>query len=128
SAVLRGLVECGALHPTEEGWEVDEQALADASSSDQAGSFLARRLERLPTETIRLLSTGAVLGKQFDLQAAQRLADMTPAKIIKALEEARSRQLVWTRPDGSECVFVHDKIRSTLLQQLTPNQLQTQHR
>src|SRR5690606_26714063 len=63
SAVLRGLVECHALRPTDHGWEVDEQSLADASSSEQAGSFLTRRLERLPEQTIRLLSTGAVLGK-----------------------------------------------------------------
>jgi signal transduction histidine kinase/DNA-binding response OmpR family regulator len=128
SAVLRGLVECGALRPSDAGWEVDDQALADASSSNQAGSFLARRLERLPAETVRLLSTGAVLGKQFELQVAQQLAGMSPAQSIEALEEARSRQLLWTRPDGSECVFVHDKIRSTLLQQLSPVQLQAQHR
>ena len=33
---------------------------------------------------------------------------------------ARQRRLVWLRPDGSRCVFVHDKIRSTLLEGLRP--------
>ena len=38
---------------------------------------------------------------------------------IGALDEARNRHLLWVRPDGSMCVFVHDKIRATLLDRLT---------
>ncbi len=118
SAVLRGLVECQALKPTDGGWLVDRDALADAGSSDQAASFLARRLQLLPEDARRLLSVGAVLGKQFDLHTAQQLADIDPNKVIESLEEAKSRQLVWIRPNGSDCVFFHDKIRSTLLEQM----------
>lgn len=118
SAVLRGLVECQAIRPTESGWETDHEALADAGSSQQAGSFLARRLGMLPAGTLHLLSVGAILGKQFDLYTAQQLAGTTPGRAIEALEEVKNRQLVWVRPNGSDCVFFHDKIRSTLLDQL----------
>lgn len=118
SAVLRGLVECQAIRPTESGWEPDHEALADAGSSEQAGSFLARRLGMLPAGTLHLLSVGAILGKQFDLYTAQQLAGTTPGKAIEALEEVKNRQLVWVRPNGSDCVFFHDKIRATLIDQI----------
>ncbi len=115
SAVLRGLVECGALVPNNEGWTVNAIELAGVGSSNQAGAFLARRLTLLPEDTIRLLFVGAVLGKSFDLHLAQQLAEVTPDDAIRALEHARQRQLVWMRSDESECVFFHDKIRAAVL-------------
>lgn len=127
SAVLRGLVECQALRPSESGWVVDHAALADAGSSDQAGSFLARRLQMLPAGALHFLSVGAVLGKQFDLHTAQQLAGVTPAESIHSLEEAKNRQLVWLRPNGSDCVFFHDKIRSALLDRLDDQERRQLH-
>lgn len=127
SAVLRGLVECQALFSSDDGWEIDSAAMADASSSSQAGTFLARRLELLPEDTIHFLSIGAILGKQFELQTAQSLSKLTAAQAIKALDEVRLRQLVWIRPDGAECVFFHDKIRSALLERLPEEKLRENH-
>jgi hypothetical protein len=48
SAVLRGLVESGALAPAAAGWRVEPVLLADISSSRRAAAFLARRLNLLP--------------------------------------------------------------------------------
>lgn len=118
SAVLRGLVECQALQPADGGWEIDKEALADAGSSHSAGSFLARRLGLLPSRALHFLSIGAILGKQFDLHTAQQLAQLSPGEVLELLEEARNRQLIWVRSHGAECVFFHDKIRSTLLDAL----------
>ena len=128
SAVLRGVVESGALFPQEDGWGIEPAAIADVGSSSRAASFLARRLDLLPIETIELLSTGAVLGKEFDLQMASRLIDQSTAKTIAALDEARQRQLVWLRPDGAHCVFVHDKIRSAALDRMDLDRRQSLHR
>jgi two-component system sensor kinase len=128
SAVLRGLVECRALEPTADGWRVDPLALADASSSSQTATFLTRRLELLPVSTVRLLSVGAVLGKQFEIHAAQQLAGMSPREAIQALDEARSRHLVWIQPNGAHGVFIHDKIRTALLEGTPPKVVQQTHR
>jgi signal transduction histidine kinase/CheY-like chemotaxis protein/tetratricopeptide (TPR) repeat protein len=128
SAVLRGLVESGALFPQTDGWGIEPTAMADVGSSSRAGSFLARRLDLLPAETIELLSTGAVLGKEFDLQMASRLIGQSTAGTIAALDEARQRQLVWSRPDGANCVFVHDKIRAAALDRMDLGRRQTLHR
>jgi two-component system sensor kinase len=115
SAVLRGLVESGNLEHVASGWRLTRPVLGEVQSCQRAATFLARRLELLPPDTLHLLSTGAVLGKEFELDIAASLASQSPQQAIAALQIARQRQLVWVRPDGSRCVFVHDKIRSTLL-------------
>ena len=101
--------------------------IGEFQSSSQAATFLARRLEILPEETLRLLSRGAVLGKEFELNIAADLADQTPEQAITALDVARQRRLVWLRPDGSHCVLVHDKIRSALLESQSEADLMSLH-
>ena len=127
SAVLRGFVESGALFPQADGWGIEPDAIADAGSSSRAGSFLARRLDLLPAETVELLSTGAVLGKEFDLSMASRLIDQSNFDAITAIDEARQRQLVWLRPDGAHYVFVHDKIRAAALDRMALDRRQSLH-
>ena len=128
TAVLRGLVESGALVPGPQGWRTEPLAMADVHSSNRAAAFLTRRLELLPEETRELLATGAVLGKEFELDIAAHLAQQTPSQAIAALEEARQRHLAWSRPDGARYVFVHDRIRSSLLDHLTPEERKELHR
>ena len=82
AAALRGLVESGALVPISTGWRVEPLAMADLQSSRHAAAFLARRIELLPEATIKLLSVGAVLGKEFDLFTASKLARQTSAQAI----------------------------------------------
>jgi len=128
SAILRGFVETGALVAGPEGWQVDDLAMADVSSSSRAATFLTRRLDLLPGRTIGLLSAGAVLGKEFDLEIVSELAGQTSSEAIGALNEARQRCLVWLGPDGTRCIFVHDKIRAALLDRMSDEQRRDIHR
>ncbi len=128
SAVLHGLVESNALVPTRQGWRVEPLAIANLQSSSQAGSFLTHRLELLPAGTMELLSSGAVLGKEFDLTLAATLTRQTYAQSVAALDEARSRHMVWVRGNGFQCVFVHDKIREALLARMPASQRTELHR
>lgn len=128
SAVLHGLVESNALVPTRQGWRVEPLAIANLQSSSQAGSFLTHRLELLPAGTMALLSSGAVLGKEFDLTLAATLTRQTYAQSVAALDEARSRHMVWVRGNGFQCVFVHDKIREALLARMPASQRTELHR
>ncbi|MBN8627517.1 MAG: response regulator [Planctomycetes bacterium] len=118
SAALRGLVESGAVVADEQGWRIEPLAVADMQSSQQAGSFLARRIDLLPQQAARLLSAGAVLGKEFAWRTAVELAGLDVAVALNLLDLARERHLLWMRSDGSRCAFVHDKIRATLLERL----------
>ena len=127
SAALRGLVESGALVAELEGWRVEPLALADVQSSRHAAAFLARRIELLPAETIKLLSVGAVLGKEFDLFTAAKLAEQTAEQAITAVDEARQRHIVWAKVQDSRCVFMHDKLRETLLDRLPESEVRALH-
>jgi signal transduction histidine kinase len=127
SAVVRGMAECEALVFTPTGWQVNQVALADVRSSRQAAAFLARRVERLPGPTLALLSVGAVLGREFDLDFAASLAGQPPPQALAALGEARGRHMVWVRSE-SRCVFVHDKVREALLSRLPPEERRRLHR
>ncbi|HUG90110.1 MAG TPA: response regulator [Planctomycetaceae bacterium] len=118
TALLRGLVESAMLIAEDQGWRVDERAMSDVRFSKHAGSMLIRRIELLRPETIDLLSVGAVLGKEFELHLAAALTDQTPSETMKAVDEARRRHLLWVRPSGEFCVFVHDQIRAALLARL----------
>ncbi len=127
SAVLRGMVESGALVAEPDGWRVEPSAMAALHSSSSAAGFLSRRIELLPQPTIDLLAFGAVLGKEFDLPLATELVGQESSQAIAALEKARERHYVWVRPDGIRCAFVHDKIREALLARLPPQQRQELH-
>jgi signal transduction histidine kinase/CheY-like chemotaxis protein/tetratricopeptide (TPR) repeat protein/tRNA A-37 threonylcarbamoyl transferase component Bud32 len=138
AAAVRGLVESGALVPISEldpkfgnevagGWRTEPSAMADVQSSRHAAAFLARRIELLPETTVRLLSVGAVLGKEFDLFTASKLARQTAAQAIAALQEAQQRHIVWAKATGDRCVFMHDKLRETLLTRLPEKQRRELH-
>ncbi|MGQ0520509.1 MAG: EAL domain-containing protein [Actinomycetota bacterium] len=120
SAVLRGMVECGALVGSPDGWQVDHRALAYVQTSRRAALFLTRRLEQLSPVALRLLTVGAVLGKDFELALAVTLAGHDPAVVAQALEEARRRRILWVDEAAGRCQFLHDKLREALLGRLTP--------
>jgi two-component system sensor kinase len=128
SAVLRGLVESGALCAGPQGWQIEPLAMSNLHSSSRAAAVLSRRIELLPEKTVEFLSAGAVLGKQFELDVAAELVGQAPSQLIAALDEARRRHLVWIRPDGSQCIFIHDKIRSALLDRMSVEQRKQVHR
>ena len=127
SAALRGLVESGALVAEQAGWRVEPLALADVQSSRHAAAFLARRIELLPAATLKLLTVGAVLGKEFDLFTAAKLAQQSSAQAITAVDEARHRHIVWAKVQDSRCVFMHDKLRETLLDRLPEAEVRRLH-
>ncbi len=128
SAVLRGMVESGALVAGPAGWRIEPLAMADLQSSKRAAGFLSRRIDLLPADTIQLLMVGAVLGKDFDLNLAAKLVGWTPSRAVEALAEARQRHFVWIRPDQACCTFVHDKLRAALLGRLPAEERRDLHR
>ncbi|WP_306817875.1 protein kinase domain-containing protein [Archangium lipolyticum] len=127
SAVLHGLVEDGALVPGPRGWQVEPEAMAHVRSSRQAASFLVRRLKLLPPEALRLLSVGAVLGKNFDLERVASLSATPREQVATALVEPRRRHMLWEGA-GGRYTFVHDKLREALLGLLRPEQRRELHR
>ncbi len=126
AAVLRGLFESGALLGTDRGWQVDERALAAVQTARRSASFLVRRLELMPQDSIRVLSAGAALGKEFDfVLAAQLVGGADVAATI--LQDATRRRLVWVDELSGRCSFSHDKIREALLGRLDDTERRELH-
>jgi signal transduction histidine kinase/serine/threonine protein kinase len=126
--LLRGVVESGALLSEASGWRVDDRLMADAQSSRRAAVLLSRRLERFPANVLRLLSTAAVLGKEFDLGFAADLAGQSPGEASTAAQEARQRHVVWADAQGARYTFVHDRLREALLDRLSEEDRKRLHR
>ncbi|MGN6548015.1 MAG: protein kinase domain-containing protein, partial [Aureliella sp.] len=127
SAVLRGLVESGALVPETDGWKVDQTAMAEIQSSTEAAAVIARRIDLLPAETVRIVCTGAIIGKRFGLDMVADLTGMSTLEALLALDKARERQIVWARADGAEFVFIHDQVREAFLNRLAVLQRSALH-
>ena len=127
SAMLYGLIESGSLVADEQGWRVEPRAISKLQSSSSAASVLLRRIELLHPNTIEFLSIGALLGKEFELGITAALTNQTSSEVIAALEEARQRNLIWVRPSESHAVFVHDRLRESFLDRLTPDERRDLH-
>lgn len=127
SAVLRGLVEANALRSVNGIWKADWMALAHIQSSQNSGGILAHRIQLLPPETLVVLRVAAVLGREFSLDAVDQLAQCSTVSAVAALEQARERHLLWIRPDGGHYAFVHDQIRTALLDQIPFTERQKLH-
>jgi len=126
TAVLRGLVETGALVEEPGGWRVNADAMAGVQTSRHAAAFLSRRLDLLPAPARRLLAVGALLGKEFDSSMAASLVGQGADEAAAAIAEARRRHILWFL--GDRCTFVHDKLREALLGQLDDDDRKALHR
>jgi len=118
AAMVRGLVESGALEPEASGWRVVPERLAEARSSRRDACRLLSRLELLPEDTLSLLAAGAILGREFDVDLAAVLARRSQEQAVAALEAAQQRHLVWAAPPTGRYTFAHDRIREVLLEHL----------
>jgi signal transduction histidine kinase len=119
AALVRGLVECGALESTASGWRVEPERLAEVRSSRRAASLLLRRLAFFSAETRALLAAAAILGREFEVDLAAVLVRQPREQAVAALQEARQRHLLWAdASQGGRYTFAHDRIREALLEQL----------
>ncbi len=128
SAVLRGLVESGALIEGPSGWALDPERLADVQTSRQAALFLTRRLELLAPATLDLLSAGAVLGKEFDVALAIELCQLDSASAATGLAEAGARRIIWVDEQAGRARLLHDKLREALLSRMDVDRRRELHR
>ncbi|MFP2906897.1 ATP-binding protein, partial [Pyxidicoccus sp. 3LFB2] len=122
-AMVRGLVESGALEPGPSGWRVVPARFSEVRSSRRAASVLLRRLRLLPEDTRAVLTAGAILGREFEVDMAAVLVERSPEQAVAMLEEARQRHLLWAAPSTGRYTFAHDRIREALLERL-PEQAQ----
>ncbi|NGO81618.1 AAA family ATPase, partial [Streptomyces sp. YC504] len=88
--------------------------------------MVRRRLDLLPDAVSALLSTGAVLGREFHRQVLAAVAGAPAAHVDRLLDQAVTARLV-TSHGGGRFGFVHDLVRETLHDALDEGELKQRH-
>ena len=139
--MLKHLDETGALAFGRD-WH-GAVTLADVGLPDGIRQLIGRRLERLGLTTRRLLTIGAVMGREFRLSDIEALVDVGEDAVLDAMDEALTasivaeeagapgnfsfthtliREALYTSITGARRVRLHHRIASALEQQLSPSE------
>ena len=81
---------------------------------------IGRRLDALSEECNRVLALAAVLGREFDVNVLERMAELARERLLELLDEAVGARIL-TEPSGAagRYSFSHTLIRETLYDELT---------
>jgi class 3 adenylate cyclase/tetratricopeptide (TPR) repeat protein len=125
--VYRHLVEDGRLF--DEGRFRDDIEVDELDVPESVRLVVGRRLERLGTETQKVLAAGAVVGRAFPFELLGRIVDTEPGALLDAVEEAEAAHIIVAeeRDRGVHYTFGHELIRQTLLSGLSVVRRQRLH-
>ncbi len=117
--IVRHLAETGAIFQDEDGrWHANFD-LADVRLPESVREVVGQRVARLGNEAQRVLSTAAVVGRQFDLDLVARLTDRDEDELLDLLEEAIEAAVITeVAGRGERFTFSHALIQRTLYEDL----------
>ena len=125
--VLRTLVDEGAIWYTGERWEwrpVSELRLPIGVSD-----LISRRLSRLSPRAQGILTTAAVIGREFDIDLAIEAGAGTEEELLDAIDEAVRASVLQSSPDrgGDRYAWAHVKMAEVLRDSVNPRRLRRIH-
>ena len=89
---------------------------------------IGRRLDRLSEECNRLLTIGAVIGREFGLDVLEQIAELPEDRLIEQLDEAVGARVLAETSRAGRYSFAHALIRETLYEELSPARRVKLHR
>ena len=90
---------------------------------------IGRRLQRMSERCNEVLTLASVLGREFELDALERVSGLEQDELFAALEEAMTARLVGELPDGvSRLRFSHMLIRDAVYEELPATRRVRLHR
>lgn len=103
-----------------EGYRADAGAEVRLTISESVRDVIARRLSHLSEECERVLVLGAVLGREFGVDALARAAGVPKDELLDTLDEAMAGRVISAVPGAPRRLrFAHVLIRDTLYEGLT---------
>jgi tetratricopeptide (TPR) repeat protein len=105
--------------------ELDEERLRAYVPPATVAEVLERRLERLDEGARRVLATGALWGRRFDLDDLLEIGPFDPMQVQAAVLDAHSLGLL--HMDGRRCWLAHDALVARLVAIWDPAQAQAIH-
>ena len=85
-----------------------------------AREVISHRLARLSDECVQLLTIGAVVGREFDLEPLEQVSPLPVGSVLSALDEATGAGLLVELPGSRErFAFSHALVHRTLRERIT---------
>jgi class 3 adenylate cyclase/tetratricopeptide (TPR) repeat protein len=112
--ILRHLDGCGAIAPDPSGRWVLTRSLADLGLPQSIREVITSRTERLGVEPAELLSTAAVIGRDFELDLLSRVVERDEEELLGLLEGAVEAALVHEGRSAGRFSFAHSLVNHTL--------------
>ena len=100
------------------GTELTE-AIAQMPLVGSIKSLLHERLRKVHDTAHGAINAAAVIGTEFTPDLIETTANLKPDDVVKALEELENAHLVRSRT-GGVYYFIHEKIRETILSEISP--------
>jgi DNA-binding SARP family transcriptional activator/tetratricopeptide (TPR) repeat protein len=118
--ILRHLEETGAIEPSERGGYEIHRRLDQLGVPEGVREVIGRRLSRLSDDANQVLRLGSVQGRELRLDVLQRIADLSGAQVLDALEQATAAGLVDEHPtELGRWSFTHALVRQALYDELS---------
>jgi eukaryotic-like serine/threonine-protein kinase len=114
---LRAIMDAGLLRPSWGSWVLDEAGLDALALPDDVLGLVVSRVDGLGAGTRLILTVAAALGARFNAAVMVAACHEGPDVVLAALAEAVTHRLL-TASDHGWHVFLHDRIREALLEQL----------
>ncbi|HEY2437070.1 MAG TPA: AAA family ATPase [Solirubrobacteraceae bacterium] len=113
--ILRHLAEQGAISQRPDGrWTVSRH-IRDLGLPQSVREVVGYRVQRLGPKALPVLSTAAVIGRDFDLELLSRVVESEPDRVLALLEEGVSASLLReTAAVPGRFTFAHALIEHTL--------------
>jgi len=127
SEVLRHLAETGAISQDASGQWTADVSLEQLALPDSVREVIGGRVVRLGKVAERVLSIGAVIGRDFDLDLLARATKTSEDELLDVLDAAAAVALV-READMGRYSFAHALVQHTLYEDLGPNRRARAHR
>ena len=129
SEVLRHLAETGAIFQDDTGRWTTDASLEQMGLPDSVREVIGARVGRLGTDAGRVLSTAAVIGRDFDLDLLAGATGTSEDDLLDILDAATAAALVRELADTpGRYNFAHALIQHTLYEDLGPTRRARAHR
>jgi len=126
--VIRYLIEAGVISREKGHWFLTGETPPKPSIPEGLRDVIGRRLSRLSEGCNRVLSTAAVIGREFSLDLLYRVAGVPDDELFAALEEAKASAIIEEHTSVGAAIsyrFTHALIRQTLYEEiLAPRRIQ----
>lgn len=100
----------------------------DFAVPQSVGLVVGRRLDRLTQATRDVLASAAAIGRRFEFQLLEAVADGDGAATLGAIDEALKAGLILSSSSRDNLLtFAHEIVRQTILSQVSPPRRQRLH-